>query len=582
MEKTYRTEYPNPQFERKDWICLNGQWEFEIGESVGKTNCALRDKIIVPFCPESELSGVGYRDFIPHCTYSKVIRVGEEDVKGRLALHFGAVDYKAVVYCNGVEVISHEGGYTPFEVNIAPFVVVGENRITVCVSDNIHANVPSGKQSDLKDSYGCYYTRTTGIWQSVWLERTPKEYVVWVRFFPDIDSVSVKAEVCVCSDSVKDLNVEVSYQGKVVGNAKAEIRHRCILEIPLSEKHLWEIDNGRLYDVKISFGEDKVYSYFGLREVRYEGMKFLLNGRNVYQRLVLDQGYYKKGIYTAETEDELKQDIVLAKKMGFNGSRLHQKLFEPRFLYHCDKMGHIVWGEYASWGMTYFDLEGMPNFIREWSEAIQRDFNHPSIITWCPLNETWMDFKEGKRVRDIRFVESLYCVTKALDFTRPCVDVSGGYHGKYTDLYDIHSYYGAKELAEEIKLLETGVVRFKEGEINAPEYLAEGSEYNGKKPLNISEYGGVSYTADASGWGYLPAQSEAEFVQGYVERTKILLDCPLLSGFCYTQLYDVEQEQNGLYTYDSKIKFSEKAVEEISSCNRSLSAMERLDNKTAI
>jgi beta-galactosidase/beta-glucuronidase len=555
MGKVYRTEYPNPQFERKDWTCLNGEWEFEIGEHTGKTNCALSGKIVVPFCPESELSGVGFVDFIPQCTYSKKITVTEEDVKDRLVLHFGAVDYKAVVYCNGVGVITHEGGYTPFEADIAPFVTVGENRITVCVFDDITANVPSGKQSDLKESYGCYYTRTTGIWQSVWLERTPKSYIKWIRFFPDPENASVKVEISVEGVEEKEIALFVEYQGRKVGEATRTIYHRGFLDVHLSEKHLWEIDNGRLYDVKICFGEDIVYSYFGLRSVRYEGKKFLLNEKNVYQRLVLDQGYYRRGIYTAETEEELKKDIILSKNLGFNGARLHQKVFEPRFLYHCDKMGYIVWGEYPSWGMHYYDLSGMVNFIREWTEAVERDFNHPSIVTWCPLNEAWMDFQDAKKARDIRFVESIYGVTKALDFTRPCVDVSGGYHGKYTDLYDIHCYFGVKELAEEIEFLEKGIVRFREDYLKAPETLFEKSEYDGKSPLNISEYGGVSYQPDAKGWGYLSTENETEFIQGYVERTKLLLECPLFSGFCYTQLYDVEQEQNGLYTYDRKPKF---------------------------
>ena len=573
-KRMYRTEHPNPQFQRDTYECLNGTWEFEIGTGEDKINTKLEGNIQVPFCVESELSGVGVREHFKHCIYSKEIQVEEETLKGRYVLHFGAVDHDAKVFCNGVFVGEHSGGYTPFEIDIAPYCVVGKNRITVLVSDDIHANVPSGKQTNRDASFGCFYTRVTGIWQTVWLERTPKNYIKNFRFYPSAKEGKVQVEVEV--EGTGEVEIDISYQGKIMGSAQSEVKHRYYFNIPLAESYLWELGCGRLYDVAIRFGEDKVQSYFGLRDVEFQGKQFLLNGECVFQRLVLDQGYYKKGLYTAGSDEDFLADIKRGIQLGFNGARLHQKLFEPRFLYHCDKMGYMVWGEYASWGVHYYNLDGLSQFSREWTEAVERDFNHPSIVIWCPLNETWMDLQETEKARDIRFVEAVYGLTKALDKTRPCVDVSGGYHGKVTDLWDIHNYYGPKELEEELRLLEEkGIVRFGEGEINSPQYQEEGAIYDGQLPVQISEYGGVSFSADEEGWGYISSSNEEEFIQGYIDRTKLLLNSPILSGFCYTQLYDIEQEQNGLFNYDRECKFSEIGMERIAECNRQIARIEK-------
>ena len=454
-----RTEHPNPQFQREYYKCLNGMWEFEIGKGEKKENQQLEGTIQVPFCVESELSGVGIKDHFQHCVYSKTILVEEQDLKGRYVLHFGAVDHYARVYLNGVFVGEHQGGYTPFEMDIAPYCTVGINRITVFVTDDIHANVPSGKQTNKDTSFGCFYTRVTGIWQTVWLEKTPKEYITNFRFYPNAEEKKVQVEVEV--EGSGEVEICVTYQGKTMGEIKGEVSHRHLFDIPLKEAHLWELGNGRLYDVTLKYGDDVVTSYFGLRDVKFQGKKFLLNGENVFQRLILDQGYYQKGIYTAEFDQDFTDDIIRGMELGYNGARLHQKLFEPRFLYHCDCMGYMVWGEYASWGVHYYNLDGLYQFTKEWTEAVERDFNHPSIVIWCPLNETWMDLQETHKARDIRFVEAVYGLTKALDKTRPCVDVSGGYHGKMTDLWDIHNYFAPENLKEELRLLEQeGIVRF--------------------------------------------------------------------------------------------------------------------------
>ena len=583
----YRTEYPNPQFERSKYECLNGTWEFSYGKVHGRENCALDLKIEVSFCPESELSVIHYTDFITDCVYSREIDVKQPDLDGRLVLHFGAVDYKAEVYVNGVKACEHEGGYTAFEADITSFVKIGRNRLTVAVHDDINENVPSGKQSRKRESFGCFYTRVTGIWQTVWLERTPKSYIKQVKFYPNITEGSVAVELI--TEGKAATEITVYYKGNVAGAAAGNGYYRHVYDIKLAETHLWEIGSGNLYDVKIKFGNDEVKRYFALREVKYEGRKFLLNGKSVFQRLVLDQGYYAKGVYTAPSVNEFRKDITLACGLGFNGVRLHQKVFDQRYLYECDRLGVMVWGEYASWGIRYEDLDSLGAFIAEWTETVEQNFNHPSIITWCPLNETWDSLEDSGKERDIRFVESVYRTTKILDPTRPCIDVSGGYHGKFTDLFDFHCYHSAEEIAGYIQAIEQDG-RLVMDTLYGKSAEREGAVWNGHTATHASEYGGVVYAPHAqltgiqgfvpciqeqNAWGYSTSVSENEFVERYVETTERFMNCDKICGCCYTQLYDVEQEQNGLFTGGRKPKLSEKAMRQIADCNRAVAAIEK-------
>ena len=482
-------------------------------------------------------------------------------------------------YLNGKKIKEHKGGYTPFEVDLIPYAVEGENRITITVYDDMLSYFASGKQCYKKDSFGCFYTRTTGIWQTVYLEKTPKNYIQNFRFYPDVDNCKVKITADLCGSET--FKAEVYYNGKKVGEGVKEgvfgITH---LVIDLAEKHLWEVGNGRLYDVVLTFGEDKVTTYFGLRSCKYEGKKFLLNGKSVFQRLVLDQGFYPNGIYTAETDEELKKDIELSLKVGFNGARLHQKVFEPRFLYHCDKMGYIVWGEFPSWGIDFTNLDSMPQIIGEWTEVLERDFNHPSIISWCPTNEVWfghnkIDFGRHEYERDYRYIDIIYNVTKALDETRPCVAVSGGHFGRFTDLYDFHCYEDVDKLQEKVdNAINNGVWDF--WLFNPRGAKEEGSLF-GKvdKPYNLSEYGGVAYNKNGESWGYHVADSEEFFVNDYVAKTAVAVRNKNISGFCYTQLYDVEQEQNGLYTYERELKLSDEGLSKIYAINTELAEIEK-------
>ncbi|MBR4867688.1 MAG: beta-galactosidase, partial [Clostridia bacterium] len=410
-----RPQHPKPQFCRNTWQNLNGEWQFEIdhgktGEARGLhlNDTVLADSIVVPFCPESNLSGVEYTDFMASVWYKRTITITKEQLNGRVVLHFGAVDYECTVYVNGEKAGSHQGGYISFSFDITDFLTEGENVLTVCAVDDTRSRlVPSGKQSDRYQGYGCFYTRSTGIWQTVWLEFTPQTYVRSVKFYPQPETNDVKIVLDLVGKS--DLNLAITYEGKPMGNASVDkVSGTVTVCVPLAETHLWEVGQGRLYDVDITFGEDTVASYFGLRSVGFDGMKFLLNGKSVFQRLILDQGYYPDGIYTAPDDKELENDVLRSMAMGFNGARLHQKIFEERFLYYCDKHGYLVWGEYPSWGVTNSNPGVLHAFLGEWMETLGRDFNHPSIIGWCPFNET----DRGQNRDTIRLA---YRTTKAID-----------------------------------------------------------------------------------------------------------------------------------------------------------------------
>ena len=568
-------EFPNPQFERKNWINLNGEWDFQILSPIKSEKL----KILVPFCPESKSSGIEYKDFIRTCEYSRDFFV--ELVKGqRIILHFDAVYYETVVLINGKNIGRHFGGYTPFSFDITDFVKNGSNNLTVIVNSDLTANQPSGKQSRKPYSYGCFYTRTTGIWQTVWLEYVPEKYVNYIKYYPNIENSSVDVEVNVCDEG--QIKIDVFYEGKQVGTVEDYIVWKGIYTIKLSEKHLWEPGKGRLYDVKLTYEQDEVDSYFGLREVKFEGMNFLLNGKPVFQSFVLDQGYYPNGVYTPENDAERLIDINNAIALGFNGSRLHQKVFEPRYLYLCDKLGYMVWGEFASWGIKYDNLDALGTFISEWTAVIERDFNHPCIITWCPLNETWRDLQDDRKTRSVRFIDSVYQVTKALDKTRPCVDVSGGYHGHATDLYDFHCY----ESYENIKTYLDNLSQ--KGELFVPLLYDKDEKelfYVKGQPVNVSEFGGIQFAKDkklsnvksvnegavesTESWGYGDgATDENSFVERYKNLVELIKSYKEISGFCYTQLYDVEQEENGFFTYDRKCKLSKSSTQLIFHYNK--------------
>ena len=342
-----------------------------------------------------------------------------------------------------------------------------------------------------------------------------------------------------------NLTVTTSFEGKEMGSYTAN--NACgthTFTIKLSEKYLWDVGCGNLYDVAFAFGEDNVTSYFGLREVRLDGHKFRINGRSVFQRLVLDQGFYPDGIYTAPSDEALENDIKLSLAVGFNGARLHEKIFEERFLYHADRLGYIVWGEFPNWGLDSSYADSVYGILPEWTEEIRRDFNHPAIVGWCPYNETW-DTDGRKQFDDA--LDIVYRATKALDPTRPCIDTSGNYHVA-TDIFCVHDYEQNPEIFKEHydKLMTEGALF---------DNHAHRQTYKGEATF-VSEYGGIQWSQDESGWGYgTGPKTEEEFLTRFKGLTDALLDNSEMFGLCYTQLTDVEQEQNGLYTYQRKPKF---------------------------
>ena len=552
-----RPEYPRPQFAREKWQNLNGFWEFETDPGASGRERGMVDRkepyssrILVPFCPESVLSGIGCTDFMPAVWYRRTFDLPGEALEGRVLLHFGAVDHDCEVWINGQSVGTHRGGYTPFVFDITKQVRAGDNTVTVFAQDDTRSPLtPSGKQSTRYHSAGCHYTRTTGIWQTVWIEWVPETYLKSLRLVPDAQNGTVTLEAHL--EGYREGTVlearallDGSEQAKVTVKAAAPVVSTLLA---VREVRLWEPGAPVLYDLELTLRtgdgkEDRVRSYFGLRTVSFDGKACLINGHPVFQRLVLDQGFYPDGIYTAPSDEALKRDIELSMDLGFNGARLHQKVFEPRFLYWADRLGYLVWGEMPSWGLEPSLPGALAAFLPEWMEAVERDFNAPSVIGWCPFNEVWGESGRGCMEETLALI---YRVTKALDPTRPVIDTSGGFHG-LTDIYDTHDYEQDGQIFAK---------RYRPGSALYDE--REGRQhYDGEKPVMVSEYGGIRWADTEEGWGYGAApKTKEEFLERFASLTETLLRNPDHMGLCYTQLYDVEQEKNGLYRYDRTPKF---------------------------
>ncbi len=568
-----RAEYPRPNFVRGNWLNLNGEWEFLIdNENSGAErkvyNNYLPQRIIVPFCPESKLSGIENVDFMNSVWYAKDVVLTKEQIKGNTLLHFGACDYKTTVYINGQTVGTHIGGYTSFNFDVTKYLQEGANRIVVHAEDDIRSGrQPKGKQCKSFASYGYYYTRTTGIWQTVWLEFLPKNYIRSVKvnatnldglvYFETklneyVSNAKLKIEISFLDEKL--LVEEVALHG--VANCNA---------IKVSPVYLWNVGEPNLYDVVYTlFVEnekvDEVRGYFGIRRIDVDGYKVRINGKSVFQRLILDQGFYPDGIYTAPTDEDLRKDIELSMALGFNGARFHQKIFEERSLYHADRLGYLVWGEFANWGMDVSSAEMLHTVLPQWLESVERDYNHPSIIGWCPYNETWNYENRGQIDGNI---SRIYQATKAIDSTRPVIDTSGNYHTEKTDIYDVHDYEQNPEVIKE------RYCKHVKGEFYSG--VNERNLYDGKSPYFLSEIGGIKWSEEQekkNDWDYGNApKTKDEFCERYCSIVSALLNIPTLMGFCYTQLTDVEQEQNGLHYYDRSKKFSDDIYKKIYQAN---------------
>lgn len=579
----YRTEHPRPHFYRDSWQTLNGVWEFEIEKSKRDFfgNQSYKDKINVPFCPESKLSGIEYKGSIRTVWYRRKLDITKKQLEGRIILHFGAVDYIATVYINNELVGEHKGGYVSFSFDVTDFLKEGENTLIVKAWDNTKSpRIPSGKQSMINKSVLCVYTRTTGIWQSVWIEYTNKSYIKNCKITADVDSKSITLQGNIREGNGKDIIVNVLYKDELVESVTKKLTDDTfsIDVIIKKELKLWQPLAAELYDIELILSEnenivDKVITYCGFRKVEIKDKCIYINDKPIFQRLVLDQGFYPEGIYTAPSKEDLLYDIELGIKYGFNGARPHEKVFEERYLYYADKLGYILWGEFPNWGAFVNGKKSLDNFLVEWEEAVKRDYNHPSIIGWCPLNETYGLFGSASAKCSV----AIYDKTKEVDPTRIVIGSSGGFHYK-TDICDMHSYtHNAEEIVAAALRRNNGIAfgiigkikkLFSKGKLLSPKELEE-------YPLFLSEFGGLTYMQEGKSWGYHKAiSSEEEFIEKYKELVDNVIQCKDICAFCFTQLTDVEQEQNGLVKYNRKSKFSDKSIERIAEINKQKAKIE--------
>ena len=568
MANIPRPEHPKPQFEREEWINLNGTWTFELDHGKSGVDRMLKEskgfagEITVPFCPESRLSGVGHTDFIEMMWYHRQLEIPASWKDKKIVLHFGAVDFECEIFIDGVSVGKHWGGSASFSCDISNAAAPGStHNLVLYIRDEVRSGFQAGgKQCPDFASHGCAYTRTTGIWQTVWLEAVDPLALKNVHIIPDLDSGSftfIPRYYSLASDST--LSVRILDNGDSVVESSVKATDGIPVTLTLTDPKPWQPGSPHLYDVELTVTAagrevDKVKSYAGLRKVHIEGNKILLNNKPFYQRLVLDQGFYPEGIWTAPTDEDLKRDIELSMEAGFNGARLHQKVFEERFHYWGDKLGYVTWGESASWGLDLSTTTAARNFLSEWREIILRDRNHPSIIAWSPYNESRSNVESRQHGR-AHF--DAYEISRGLDPTRPVNDSSGYIHYT-TDIYTVHNY--EQDPAKLKAYLDPDVA----GEVfrNFPEY---DEPYNGQ-PYIIDEFGGIGWNPKrdiaaegndpSESWGYGNApRTLEEFYTRLEEQVQAVVSLKHMCGFCYTQLTDVEQEQNGIYYYDRTKKF---------------------------
>ncbi len=559
-----KTDYPRPSFVRNDWMNLNGEWQFEIDHSdTGNERkfwerTDFNSSILVPYAPESKLSGIGNIDFMLAVWYRREFDIPSDKAGKRILFHIDACDYHTVVWVNGKKVGEHTGGYTPFAFDITDVAVVGgKNTVVVYAYDNTRDPLqPTGKQdTKYANSVKCwYYTRTTGIWQTVWLEFVPEIYIEKVKMTPDVDNRKLNVRVT-ANKAVFDgkLTACATYKGKHIADAEVKIDGGYTeFELPIDELHLWNPGRPELYDIEFRLCDDVAASYFAMRKIAIKGYAVEINDVPVFQRLVLDQGYYGDGLYTAPSSEYYKREIEYAMEAGFNGARMHQKIFEPYYLYWADRLGYLLWGEYPNYGWNDSDPAALYTMLPEWIEAVERDYNHPSIVGWCPGNEV-------TAYRLERLYIFLYDVTKAIDPMRPFIDTSGWIHIK-TDIYDSHDYTGNPvEFAKHYESLETGV-----GEV----YISRGwgkaepAPYKGQ-PYFVSEFGASAVDIES----HKPTEEEFErFYKSFKEHVDILMDNKKMCAFCYCQWCDsAERERNGFITEDRRKKYDFERTRKIMS-----------------
>ena len=531
-----RPEYPRPDFRRAEWVNLNGEWEFGAGEK------PIFDRVIVvPYCAESQLSGVG--DMLGDVVWYR--RRFDAPAAERMAMHFGAVDYRATVWVNGVEVARHEGGHTPFTADISAVVHEGDNTVVVRAEDPLRdKTIPRGKQFWGERPESIFYTPTTGIWQTVWLEPLPARRIESLRMIPDLAAGAVDFELA--GEGLAELSV--TFEGEVVGTWSGEPgTGRIVLEHVSPWRPGWPA----LYGVEATLHDrdakvaDRVGTYFGLRSVECKEGRFWLNGEPFVQRLVLDQGYFPGGLMTAGSAEDLRRDIEVAKAMGFNGARKHQKVEDPIWLYYADVLGFLAWSEMPSFHTHSADAER--RLAAEWADVVRRDRGHPSVVAWVPANESFGLHDVEPSVRS-RFLVTMYELTHELDSTRPVVSNDGWEHS-LTDMCTLHDYTLAADFARRYRTVEAAL----DGTASGHAAYDPGYTYRGE-PILVTEFGGVQVSG-SGGWGYSDVRGD-ELLMVYRALIEGLMDSGPVQGFCYTQLTDVEQEKNGLLSFEREPKLA--------------------------
>lgn len=585
-----RPEHPRPDFVRDTFHNLNGVWQFgfdddDIGLKEGwyKTGHKLEREIVVPFCYQCEASGIGPTDEIhPVMWYRRSFTV-PEDMKGRnILIKFGAVDFEATVYVNGHAAGGHKGGYTPFEVDATPFLTEGENDLCLRVVDRPDPIQPRGKQYWKQGLWSCLYTSSSGIWQTVYMEAVSDLRIEYVHVTPDIDRGIASVEVLLnrVPDREVTLSLDVTLDDKKIRKVTTTTINRNVticVDMDTRETFypvsMWSPGNPALYDLRVQLFDancriDRVDTYFGMRKIEVRDGIVYLNNDRLYQRLVLDQGYWPDTMITPPSDDAIREDLEWTKKFGFNGARKHQKIEDPRYYYWADKMGVLVWGEVPS-AFAYTD-ETVKCLSDTLQEFISRDFNHPCIIAWVPLNESWGVPQIVSNPRQRTTASMLYYMTKACDGTRLCSG-NDGWEQSHTDICGLHDYNSSGDMLRQH--FEDRAFIDKQT-CDGRRAYADGFASTGSEAFMVTEYGGIAFAniglqgqlGGMETWGYHGKESDEEgFFQRYEACTEAILDIPFCQGYCYTQLTDIMQEINGLLTPDRKPKVN---VERIRKQNR--------------
>ncbi len=571
-----RAEYPRPQFQREQWLNLNGQWEFEFDDANAglDENWASNAKkfgrsILVPFCFESASSGIADTSFHPWVWYRRTFTVPPEWKGQRVLLHFGAVNYWATVWVNGKLAGRHEGGSTPFSFDVTKLLGAGANTVTVRSEfPPQDRTIPRGKQYWEPKSRSIFYTRTSGIWQTVWLEPVPRTHLDNVRITAGADGIARFEAVVEQPGPALELHATIRAEKEAVASGMTRVKaDRAAVVMAVAEPRLWSPNSPNLYDVTLELRRgaeviDRVNSYLGFRSTGIENGRIMLNGRPIYVKMVLDQGYWPESILTPPSDEAIQFDIKMTKQMGFNGARKHQKLEDPRYLYWADRLGLLVSSEMAN-AYDYSDAY-VERFTKEWMAAMARDYSHPSVVMWVPINESWgtPDLHDPRQQNHLK---ALYTLTKSLDSTRPVIDNDGWEHTDATDIFAVHDYARTGEMLL-AKYKDAGKTGSRIPD-NGRAALAPGFTYNGT-PLALTEFGGIAFIpaghqAPQESWGYSGVEKTQEAALERLRGLYAAIAKLPFAGLCYTQLTDVEQEVNGLMTYDRKLKFDAKVVREI-------------------